>query len=185
MPRDPCRAASGQPRSPRDVSRRDAVARETGAYSFRQWPRLHRQGAATVAGGVGCPDAVHRPRQSVGERLLRELQRQAAGRVLERRTFLFAQGGADRDRTVASAVQHPPAAFVAGLPAAGAGSLSPHHLHERNSKVAGCDVDSHSAWYKTSVRSARATGTGCPSKRGSAMQTYSKTYTTYSLRRQP
>src|SRR5260370_42510589 len=88
---------------------------------------------------------------------VRELQRQATGRVLERRTVLFAEGSADRHRTVAGAVQQPEAAFLAGLPAAGAGSLSPRHLHERNSTVAGCDVDSHSAWYKTPVRSSAVT----------------------------
>ena len=50
-------------------------------------------------------------------------------------------------------LQHPPATFLAGLSAAGAGSPSPRHLGQRNSTLAGCDVDSHSAWYKTSVRS--------------------------------
>jgi len=53
-------------------------------------------------------------------------------------------------------LQHPPATFLAGLPAAGAGSPSPRHLGQRNSTLAGCDVDSHSAWYKTSVRSSQS-----------------------------
>ncbi len=63
---------------------------------------------------------------------------------------------------MAGAVQYPPAAFVAGLPAAGAGSLSPRHLYERNSTVPGCDVDSHSAWYKTAVRSGASARGGSP-----------------------
>ena len=53
-------------------------------------------------------------------------------------------------------LQHPPATCLAGLPAAGAGSPSPRHLDQRNSTLAGCDVDSHSAWYKTSVRSSQS-----------------------------
>ena len=44
--------------------------------------------------------------------------------------------------------KHPPATFLAGLPAAGAGSPSPRHLDQRNSTLAGCDVDSHSACTK-------------------------------------
>ena len=54
----------------------------------------------------GNGNAVHRARKSLGERLLRELQREAAGRMLERRDFLFAERGADRDRKVAGGVQH-------------------------------------------------------------------------------
>jgi hypothetical protein len=42
---------------------------------------------------------------------------------------------------------------VARLPPAGARNLSPRHLHKRNSTNAGCAVDSHSASYKTPVRS--------------------------------
>src|SRR5262249_55138410 len=110
-------------------------------------------GAATVAGGARGPDAVHRPGQSVGERLLRELQRQAARRMLKRRALLFPEGGADRDRTMAAALQQAPATLRAGLPTAGPGGLSPKPLHERSSTPPGRALDSHSAWYKTSVRS--------------------------------
>jgi hypothetical protein len=39
-------------------------------------------------------------------RLLRKLQREVAGRVLERRDFLFVEGGTDRNRKVAGAVQY-------------------------------------------------------------------------------
>src|SRR5260370_17074924 len=116
MSRDPGRTASGQPRGLRDVGRRDAVARNPGAYSLRQRPRVYRQGTADVAGDARGPNAVHHPWQSVGERLLRELQRQAAGRVLERRTFLFAEGSADRHRTVAGAGPHPSGPLPPSLP---------------------------------------------------------------------
>src|SRR5262252_8621242 len=168
MSRDPGGTAPRLPRGPRDVGRRDAVARGPGAYSIRPWPRVHRHGAAPVAGGAGCPDAVHRPGQSVGERLLRELQRQAAGRVLKRRALLLPEGGADRDRTMAAALQQAPAALRAGLPAAGPGGLSPEPLHERSSTPPGRALDSHSAWYKTSVRSVIASFWGCnPATRAS------------------
>src|SRR5580704_2693046 len=43
--------------------------------------------------------------------------------MLERRDFLLAPRGADRDREVASRVQHPATALVAGLQAAGAGGV--------------------------------------------------------------
>jgi integrase len=56
----------------------------------------------------------------VGERLLRELQRKTAGRMLERRDFLFLEGGTGGNREVASALQHAAAPLVAGLQAAGA-----------------------------------------------------------------
>src|SRR5262249_388230 len=82
-----------------------------------------------------------------------ELQRQAARRMLKRRALLFPEGGADRDRTMAAALQQAPAALRVGLPAAGPGGLSPEPFHERSSTPPGRALDSHSAWYKTSVRS--------------------------------
>src|SRR6202011_1788022 len=45
--------------------------------------------------------------------------------MLERRNFLFAEGGADRDRAVAGGGQHPAAALCAGLSAASAGGDGP------------------------------------------------------------
>src|SRR5262249_31768627 len=66
---------------------------------------------------------------------------------------LFPEGGADRDRTMAAALQQAPATLRAGLPTAGPGGLSPKPLHERSSTPPGRALDSHSAWYKTSVRS--------------------------------
>ncbi len=59
----------------------------------------------------------------MGERLLRKLQRKAAGRMLERRDLLLAEGGPDRDREMAHGVQHDAAALGAGLQAAGPGGL--------------------------------------------------------------
>ena len=47
------------------------------------------------------------------------LQREGAGRVLERRDLLFAEGGADRDRAVASGIQHEATPFGARLHAVG------------------------------------------------------------------
>ena len=73
-----------------------------------------------------CPDsrdAVHRTGKSVGERVLRELQREVTGRVPERRDFLFAEGGAGRHREMAGDVQHAASALGAGLQAARPGGL--------------------------------------------------------------
>ncbi len=72
---------------------------------------------------VGNRDAVHRTGKSVGERVLRELQREVTGRVPERRDFLFVEGGAGRDREMAGDVQHAASALGAGLQAACPGGL--------------------------------------------------------------
>ena len=66
-------------------------------------------------GNVGTGTLYYRTRKSLGERLLRELQRKAAGRMLEWRDLLLAEGGTDRDREVAGGVQHQETAFGARL----------------------------------------------------------------------
>src|SRR5271169_2151724 len=76
-----------------------------------------------MAGQSGHGDAVHRTRKSLGERLLRKLQRKATRRMPERRDFLFAERGTGGDREVAGGVQHAASALGAGLQAAGAGSV--------------------------------------------------------------
>ena len=57
-------------------------------------PEFVAQGPAEMAGRDGSKDAVHRARLSLGERLLRELQLQAEGRVPERRDLLLDEGAA-------------------------------------------------------------------------------------------
>ena len=63
----------------------------------------------------GHGNAVHRTGKSMGKRLLRELQRETAGGMLEWRDLLFAEGGADRHRAVAGGVQHAKTPFGARL----------------------------------------------------------------------
>ena len=58
----------------------------------RQRPRVRRQGRTGVDWRRSCQDGLHRPRQPVGERLHRELQRAPARRALGRRDLLFAEG---------------------------------------------------------------------------------------------
>src|ERR1022692_1706033 len=58
----------------------------------------------------------------MGERVLRELQWEAARRVLERRDLLLAEGGTDSDGEVARGIQHGTAALGAGLQTAGTAS---------------------------------------------------------------
>src|ERR1035441_8495150 len=58
----------------------------------------------------------------MGERVLRELQWEAARRVLERRDLLLAEGGTDSDGEVARGIQHGAAALGAGLQATGPAS---------------------------------------------------------------
>ena len=52
----------------------------------------------------------------MGERLQRELQREVEGRTAERRDLLFAEGGADTDRTVVAGVQHDPTTQLTRIP---------------------------------------------------------------------
>src|SRR5581483_5768499 len=113
----------------------------SGAHSFGQWGRVRGEGVAAMAGEVGHRDVVHHAGKPVGERLLRELQREAAGRVPERGDFLFAEGGSDRDRKMAGAVQHEATARGARLQAACPRGLQ---LYGAKTKFAanGCDVTS-------------------------------------------
>ena len=92
-------------------------------HSLGQRPGVRGRGTAEVAGEGGHRDAVHRTGKSLGERLLRKLQREAARRMPERGDFLFAEGGAGGDREMAGGVQHDATALGAGLQAAGAGGV--------------------------------------------------------------
>jgi len=58
----------------------------------------------------------------MGERLQRELQRQAPGRAPERRDLLHAEGGPGAARRLATTLQPHPSAQLTRLPPAGAGS---------------------------------------------------------------
>ncbi len=77
-------------------------ARRARAHPLGQRAGIHSAGGARLAGPSGCEDALHRAGQPVGERIHRELQRQAAGRTLERRNLLHTRRGARRDRSVAA-----------------------------------------------------------------------------------
>src|SRR5271168_226260 len=67
-------AALGKFASDRNVGGCDVGARDPRTHSFGQWARVHCRGAAEVAGESGHEDVVHRAWESVGERVLRELQ---------------------------------------------------------------------------------------------------------------
>jgi len=105
---------------------------------------------------VKCRDgnAVHRAGQPLGERILRELQREAARRVLEWRDLLLAEGGTDRDRTVEGGVQHAAAALGARIQAADTGGLY-RRSAKPNFATHGYDLNPHTrGGVKNSVRSA-------------------------------
>ena len=86
------------------------AARSAGAHSIRQRARVCRQGRAGMDRRRRCQDGLHRTRQPVGERLHRELQRPPARRAAGRGDLLFAEGGSDRDRELATPLQcRPPA----------------------------------------------------------------------------
>ena len=72
-------------------------------------------GAGQTAEGCWGKDLVHRARQSVGERILRELQWEAEGGMFEWGDLLLVEGGTDRDRAVAAAVQPGQTARRAGV----------------------------------------------------------------------
>ena len=68
-----------------------------------------------------APDCLHRTRQSLGERLLRELQREAPRRAAQRRDLLQSGRGPDPDRELAPPLQYQAPAFIAGVSATGTG----------------------------------------------------------------
>ena len=71
----------------------------------------------------GDAAVIHRAGESVGERILRIVQWEAAGRVFERRDFLFAQRGASGDQRVAEVLQHTTSPQRIRLSPAGSGKL--------------------------------------------------------------
>src|ERR1017187_3588069 len=97
-------AAFGKFAGDRNLGGCDASARDSGAHTFGQWAGVHCRGVAEVVGQGGYEDVVHRAWESGGERVLRELQREAARRVLERRDLLLAEGGTDSDGEVARGI---------------------------------------------------------------------------------
>ena len=82
---------------------------------------VHCQGRTGLDRGGWTDDCLHRAGQSLGERLLCELQREAAGRTPQRRGVLHPQGGQRRNRAMAAALQQHPTALVARLSPACAG----------------------------------------------------------------
>jgi hypothetical protein len=65
------------------------------------------------------------PETPPGERVLQELQLEAARRVPQRRDLILAQGATDIGRTLACSLQHDPCALLARLPIASAGDVAP------------------------------------------------------------
>jgi hypothetical protein len=76
-----------------------------------------------VARRDGGEDGLYRARKPVGERLLRELQLKAAGRVPERRNLLLAEGDQGAGGAVASSLQHRATHTLTGLQTTGARGL--------------------------------------------------------------
>ena len=69
-------------------------------------PEVHREARAAVVGARGRRDALYRAGQPVGERLQRELQRQAQGRAVERGDLLLVGGGGRAGRAMEARVQY-------------------------------------------------------------------------------
>ena len=91
---------------------------------------------------VGAKTAYIEP-GSPWENGYRELQPQAARRAAQRRDLLHAQGGPDRHRKLAPALQHRPAALIARLQ-----TTSPGGVHARSRPAAQPRTSSagHSRW---------------------------------------
>ena len=71
-------------------------------------PEVRREARAAVVGARGRRDALYRAGQPVGERLQRELQRQAQGRAVERGDLLLVGGGGRAGRAMEARVQYRP-----------------------------------------------------------------------------
>jgi len=113
---DPRRAAAAGGRRAGDVGRALPHPGRPGPPALGQWPRIHGHARAGVAGDPRRAATVHRARQPVGERLLRELQRQAPRRALGPRAIRHALGGQGAHRALAAALQHGEAPWITGLP---------------------------------------------------------------------
>ena len=87
------------PVRPTRASRVSEVGQRTG---------VHREARAAVVGARGRRDALYRAGQPVGERLQRELQRQAQGRAVERGDLLLVGGGGRAGRAMEARVQYRP-----------------------------------------------------------------------------
>jgi len=71
----------------------------------------------------------------VGERIQRELQREAQGRVAKSGDLLLIERGTDTDRTVEAGVQHDPATQLTRIPTAGTGDDHALTSVGRNSEI--------------------------------------------------
>src|ERR687896_231604 len=107
-----------QRRRPGTAQRPVRPTRRATVSAERQRFRVHGEQGPPVADAGRRDDAVHRAWQSLGKRLRRELQRQAARRAVGPRTVRYVAGGQGAYRALAAPVQHAPAAQLVGLPAA-------------------------------------------------------------------
>ena len=87
-----------------------------GTHPLGQRLRVYGPGRPELAGEDRREDALHRTGLALGERLRRELQRQAARRATQAGALLHAEGGEGPDRELALGVQSLPAAQRAGIP---------------------------------------------------------------------
>lgn len=81
----------------------------------RQRVGVHRRGDPGMADGETRRDLVHRPGQSVGERLRGVVPQSAAGRVPERRAVRDGGGGEGESSGLADGLQHAPPAQQPGV----------------------------------------------------------------------
>lgn len=92
MPGDPRGPSVEQRASDRAAERLDAGAWGAGLCEVGQRGGDDGEAREILAGGGGDQTVVHRARQSLGERILRIVQWETAGRMFERRDFLFVEG---------------------------------------------------------------------------------------------
>jgi hypothetical protein len=110
-------------RGDRGSCRRDGNERCARISLLRQSAGVCGARSPPIAGPHDRPDSRHRARLSVGERLLRELQLEAARRVPKRRDFLLDRGGPCAGPTMTRPLQHNKSALLAGLQVTGTADL--------------------------------------------------------------
>ncbi len=93
--------------------------RAAGFPAQRQRAGVHRPTAQGLSGRAGSPDALHRSRISVAERILRKFQRQAPRRVSQPGGVLLPGPRQGAGRELAAALQHAAAAQQPGVSDAG------------------------------------------------------------------
>lgn len=125
MPDDPGEAQAELDRCDRRPERSVHPSGRPCLHSFGQWAGIHRPGSPRLDRSRRGEDGLYRTRLTLGEWLLRELQRPIPRRASERRDLLQPPRSANHHRNMEEALQHQTPAQCIGLSPTGTRSHHP------------------------------------------------------------